>query len=919
MSKPSRFISSVWKHFERLGDRAKCQYCQNTFSFSTGSTANLKRHLARKHPTDPLQEMYAEVAESEPSSPPAETNGEQTWDDGIEGILIPKVECVMPQVETKPKPQQLVSSVWKHYDRDGSSAKCHHCPRVISYSHGSTSNLKKHLIRKHPDASLDPEPTPGDELAGEQGEDDPSSPSQWSEGIEGIVVPKKEQATPGGKMYADIWNHYDRDGTMATCHYCYRSIAFSAGSTSNLKKHLTRKHPMVTVQSRPAKKRQSLERKVKLPQSPRPLNDYFDEDSILPAVGLQPRNRPKPTSSVWNHFDRSGTTAKCRICLRVLTYAGTTSNLRKHILRQHPTLTLGKQEMTRIHHVTLPTPPQCPDSADDTERPSFTAKPFVSGSPGESSDSEQQQPAVKPLTEARVAKMHESIALMICRGNHTFAMVEEEAFQALFTQYSHREFEMCSKFTFKRLWLPQVYGKVQSRVKAELATARAISLGVNSATSVNHESVLSVTAYFIDQNGKLSNALLDFARCTPSYGGENVAAQLAEVMKLFEIDGKVLSIVTDNDDASVTQAVETLNIPHVACFAHSIDPIVMLTLNSTIQGTLDEVRHVVAQIRSSAKARELVEDIENSARVTTLKLDVPNDWHSTLDMLGRFVACKEAILACLAELNIACKLEGKDWLMLEQSTRVLQELATAVHEVSADKLVTISKPCVLYQLLVHRLEAMALEQNVLMDVSALAATLRDSIRECCAYVRSSPLLTQSVMLDPRYKAEGFMQDEECLQKTYESLVEEIAALQSDGGDGGVPMELDKESEAEQSRTNEEALYQLFEAHKHSKHDGSALKVSAQYELDYYLKAKHLQRKGDPLEWWERNKHFYPNLYKLASKRLCTPAACVSASGCCAKAELECRERKNRLLPKRIQQMVFIKYNHHRYQADIADD
>ena len=85
MSKPSRYISSVWKHFERLGDRAKCQFCQNTFSFSTGSTANLKRHLARKHPTDPLQEMYAEVAESEPSSPPAETNGEQTWDDGIEG------------------------------------------------------------------------------------------------------------------------------------------------------------------------------------------------------------------------------------------------------------------------------------------------------------------------------------------------------------------------------------------------------------------------------------------------------------------------------------------------------------------------------------------------------------------------------------------------------------------------------------------------------------------------------------------------------------------------------------------------------------------------------------------------------------------------------------------------------------------
>lgn len=47
--------SEVWNHFVVMADdKAKCGYCSSKLSFSSGNTANLKRHLMAKHPTVPL-------------------------------------------------------------------------------------------------------------------------------------------------------------------------------------------------------------------------------------------------------------------------------------------------------------------------------------------------------------------------------------------------------------------------------------------------------------------------------------------------------------------------------------------------------------------------------------------------------------------------------------------------------------------------------------------------------------------------------------------------------------------------------------------------------------------------------------------------------------------------------------------------
>lgn len=42
--------SDVWNHFTTLdNEKAKCSFCSTEYSFKGGSTANLSRHLKRKH------------------------------------------------------------------------------------------------------------------------------------------------------------------------------------------------------------------------------------------------------------------------------------------------------------------------------------------------------------------------------------------------------------------------------------------------------------------------------------------------------------------------------------------------------------------------------------------------------------------------------------------------------------------------------------------------------------------------------------------------------------------------------------------------------------------------------------------------------------------------------------------------------
>lgn len=63
--------------------------------------------------------------------------------------------------------------VWNHFaPLEDERAKCSVCPAVISYKRGSTSNLLRHMKKKHPEVDVHDEDSLKTEFVEEASEDD---------------------------------------------------------------------------------------------------------------------------------------------------------------------------------------------------------------------------------------------------------------------------------------------------------------------------------------------------------------------------------------------------------------------------------------------------------------------------------------------------------------------------------------------------------------------------------------------------------------------------------------------------------------------------------------------------------------------------------------------------------------------------
>ncbi|XP_035207734.1 uncharacterized protein LOC118182493 [Stegodyphus dumicola] len=81
------------------------------------------------------------------------------------------------------------------------------------------------------------------------------------------------------------------------------------------------------------------------------------------------------------------------------------------------------------------------------------------------------------------------------------------------------------------------------------------------------------------------------------------------------------------------------------------------------------------------------------------------------------------------------------------------------------------------------------------------------------------------------------------------------------------------------------------------------------EVKRYLQEPILSRKSDPLEWWEKNKNVFPNLYELSRKKLGLVATSVPCERVFSKAGLILNDRRNRLSGQKLKQLIFLHYNY----------
>ncbi|KAF6197675.1 hypothetical protein GE061_008641 [Apolygus lucorum] len=118
-----------------------------------------------------------------------------------------------------------------------------------------------------------------------------------------------ETKTPMKRKRSLMWQYFDAiDAFYAICKICGGKVAFRS-TTSNLKRHMTAKHP----------------------------NVIMDEKTRRKWRAMKDEGKDRRSSKVWQLFTRIGSEglAKCELCGHMLSYKSSTTNLAKHIERKH--------------------------------------------------------------------------------------------------------------------------------------------------------------------------------------------------------------------------------------------------------------------------------------------------------------------------------------------------------------------------------------------------------------------------------------------------------------------------------------------------------------------------------------------------------------------------------------------------------
>ncbi|XP_075966395.1 uncharacterized protein LOC142970114 [Anarhichas minor] len=171
------------------------------------------------------------------------------------------------------------SLIWRHYEELDSlaAARCCICMKLQSFEGGSTSNLHRHMSKRHPEVFS--------QLAAERQHPPPPPPhsSQSSDANVKVVledgdfdtlnptmngIPGGAQGGPAEQIRHEeasedhpvkrrrskrslIWRHYEQLDSLAAarCRICMKKLQyFEGGSTSNLHRHMSKRHPEVFSQ-----------------------------------------------------------------------------------------------------------------------------------------------------------------------------------------------------------------------------------------------------------------------------------------------------------------------------------------------------------------------------------------------------------------------------------------------------------------------------------------------------------------------------------------------------------------------------------------------------------------------------------------------------------------------------------------------
>ena len=189
------------------------------------------------------------------------------------------------------------------------------------------------------------------------------------------------------------------------------------------------------------------------------------------------------------------------------------------------------------------------------------------------------------------------------------------------------------------------------------------------------------------------------------------------------------------------------------------------------------------------------------------------------------------------------------------------------------------------------------------EVKEVVNYMQDQMASRLSSIEKNVLYAESTILDPRFKSRGF-KNQGAFRDAVEVLKRKLQSIYI-----VEPTEFHTTSPtAAQENTTEGSLWDSYDVESRSIVHSSNKTVASVREVDKYLNEEYLDRKGDPLVWWNQRKLIYPKLYSFVLKRLCIVATSVPCERTFSIAGQIITDRRCLLLPEKVDQLTFLHHN-----------
>uniref|UniRef100_A0A8C6E7L9 Zinc finger BED-type containing 4 n=1 Tax=Moschus moschiferus TaxID=68415 RepID=A0A8C6E7L9_MOSMO len=876
----SRRRSAVWKHFYLSpldSSKAVCVHCLNEFSRGKNGkdlgTSCLIRHMWRAHRAIVLRESGGG-----PAPPP--------------GPGAPPPGPAPPPPDAQPGPLPL------------SPGRPLHDPASAAASPDRPAEEPPALWG--PGSVASPSSDVGEASWGSSPETQPGGAPSPRPREPGAVFQQNKKVMK--RLKSEVWHHFSlapTDSLKAVCRHC--GCAISRGKrgdvgTSCLMRHLYRRHPEVAgsqkgflgtgLASSPYATLASAETSSsRLTDLPTMVTK--NHQAVFPV-------NSKKTSKLWNHFSicsADPTKVMCLHCGRTISRGKKPTNLGTSCLLRH---------LQRFHGGVLkPEGTQAaPPSPPGAQAPLGPPSAGAAASDSSSEKFYDSHPVAKKITSL--------IAEMIALDLQPYSLVDNVGFNRLLA-YLKPQYSLPPPAYFSRTAIPGMYEDVKHVIMAQLQDAESGVVHFTAGVWMSSQAreYLALTAHWVTFQPSARpccedhhcSALLAVSQVDCDCSGSSVQKQLECWWEAWVTSAGLQAGITVSDNPGVGKALSEAARPSVPCFSHTVSLVVSEAIKSQrmVQGLLSTARKICERVQRSPRARAKLAELQREYGLPPHPLlqDVPSKWSTSFHMLERLLEQKQVVNALSVECDFREPLSCDQWEVMQSVCHALRPFAAASREMSAH-VSTLSQVIPMIHILTRRVEMLFQET---MGIDTMLRALREAMVSRLSSTLHDPRYVLATLLDPRYKASLFSEEE--AEQYKQDLIRELETLDPTSEPTPVPNGCEPGSPPRDC-TGEDSLWALMAKLKKSERGGRP-KVPEDMVLAY-LEEEVLEHSCDPLAYWRLKRAAWPGLSTLAVRFLGCPPSIVPSERLFSTPPENSSFGQSRLLMEHFEKLIFLKVN-----------